>query len=80
MDVLKFIGKTSIRTSNGDKDINLHPGEQYNKKDLSNDYLKSLIAQGLFEEVTETPKEEEVAQPTATVAAANDKPKTPKSK
>lgn len=79
MERLKFIGTTSIRTSNNGKDVNLHPGETYNKKDLSNDYLLSLVAQGFFEEVVEEPKEE-VSQTNTTGPASDKQTKTPKPK
>jgi len=50
MAKLKYIGKTTIRTTISDgKEINFHPGEVYDDADLTNAYLCGLIAQNFFE-------------------------------
>lgn len=63
MEKLIFRGSQPIRTES----LNLVPGEAYNVSDLSNDYLRSLKAQGLFETAELPAESEEQVTPEAKV-------------
>lgn len=79
MSKIKFIGKTPIRATTNGVDVVLIPGEYYeNKIPAESDYIKSLVAQGFFEEVLEESIEvsEEVNTPTDDLLDSNEKPKS----